>query len=64
MLYIFDIIQKRYKQAKAKQNKTILKIKAVLLDSICSLNIDKYNQENIAYTSLGIYTLKNIFKAV
>ena len=38
-------------------------MKAVLLDFVCSLDMDKCNQENIAYTSLGIRTLRDIFKA-
>ena len=64
MLYIFNAIKKGYKQARVKQNKTILKIKVVLLNSICSLDMDKHNQENIAYTSLGIHILRDIFKTV
>ena len=39
-------------------------MKAVLLNSICSLDMDKRNQENIVYTNLGICILKDIFKAV
>ena len=39
-------------------------MKVVPLNSIYSLNMDRHNQENIAYTSLGIRTLKDIFKAV
>ena len=61
---IFNTIQKGYKQAKVKQNRTILKIKAVLLNSIYSSDIDRRNQENIVHTSLGICTSKDIFKAV
>ena len=64
MLYIFNAVQKGYKQARAERNKTVLEMKVVLLDSICSLNINKRNQENIVYTSLKIRTLKDIFKAM
>ena len=39
-------------------------MKAVPLNSVYSLDIDKHNQENIIYTSLGICTLKDIFKAI
>ena len=39
-------------------------MKAVLLNSICSLNINKRNQENIVYANLEIYILRDIFKAV
>ena len=61
---IFNAIQKGYKQARAEQNKTILEMKIILLNSICSLDMDRRNQENIVYTSLGIYILRDIFKAV
>jgi hypothetical protein len=39
-------------------------MKAVLLNSVYSLDINKYNQENIARASLEIHILKDIFKAV
>ena len=61
---IFKAVQKGYKQAKAKQNQIVLKKKAVLLDSVCSLDVDKCNQENIVCTSLKICTLRDIFKAM
>ena len=61
---IFKAVQKGYKQAKAEQNQTILKRKVIPLNSICSLDINKRNQENIVYTSLEIYILRDIFKAV
>ena len=61
---IFKAIQKGYKQVKAEQNQIILESKVVPPDSICSLNMDKRNQENIAYTSLKIRTLRDIFEAV
>ena len=64
MFYIFNAVQKGYKQAKAKQNITILEMKAVLLDSVCSLNINRRNQENIVYTSLEIRISRDIFKAI
>ena len=64
MLCIFNAVQKGYKQARVEWNKTILEMKVVLLDSVCSLNIDRRNQENIVYTGLGIHTLRDIFKAV
>ena len=64
MFYIFNAVLKGYKQAKVKWNRTILEMKVVLLNSVCSLNMDKCNQENIVCAGLGIYTLKDIFKAV
>ena len=60
---IFKATQKGYKQAKIKQNQIILGRKAVLLNSIYSLDIDKCNQENIVYTSLEIHILRDLFKA-
>ena len=39
-------------------------MKVILLNSVCSLDIDKHNQENIVYTSLEIHILGDIFKAV
>ena len=60
---IFKAVQKGYKQARVERNQTILKRKVVLLNSICSLDVDRRNQENIVYTSLGIYILRDIFKA-
>ena len=57
-------MQKGYKQARVKQNKIISGRKAVPLNSIYSLNIDKCNQENIVCASLGICILRDIFKAM
>ena len=59
---IFKAVQKGYKQAKAKQNQTILGRKVIPPNSICSLDIDRRNQENIVHASLKIRTLRNIFK--
>jgi hypothetical protein len=39
-------------------------MKVVLPDSVYSLDINKYNQENIACVGLGIYILRDIFKAI
>ena len=64
MLCIFDAVQKGYKQARAERNRTVLEMKAVLPDSVCSSDMDRRNQENIVYTNLGIRILKDIFKAV
>ena len=64
MLCIFDAVLKGYKQARVEQNRTILEIKAVPLDSVYSLDMDRRNQENIVYASLEIYILRDIFKAV
>ena len=61
---IFKAVQKGYKQARAKRNQIILRRKAVPLDSVYSSDIDKYNQENILYTSLEICILRDIFKAI
>ena len=64
MLCIFNAVLKGYKQTKIKQNKIILEIKVIPPNSIYSLDMDKYNQENIIYTSLKIRILRDIFKAV
>ena len=61
---IFKTVQKGYKQAKVEQNQTVSGRKVILLDSICSLDINRCNQENIVYTSLGIHILKDIFKDI
>ena len=61
---IFKAVQKGYKQARAKRNQTVLGRKVVLPNSVCSLDVDRYNQENIVYTSLKIHTLRDIFKAI
>jgi hypothetical protein len=61
---IFKAIQKEYKQAKTERNQIILGSKVVPLNSVYSLDIDKHNQENVIYTSLGIHILRDIFKAI
>ena len=38
--------------------------KAVLLNSICSLDVDRCNQENIICASLGIHILRDIFEVM
>ena len=40
---ILNTIQKGYKQVRVKQNQTILKMKAVLLNSVCSLDVNRRN---------------------
>ena len=61
---IFKVVQKGYKQARAKQNQIILGSKVVLLNSVCSLDVDRCNQENIACASLGVCILRDIFKVM
>ena len=61
---IFKATQKGYKQARAKQNQIILGRKVVPPNSICSLDMDKCNQENMACASLKIRILRDIFKAM
>ena len=61
---IFKAVQKGYKQAKAEQNQSILERKVIPPNSICSLDVDKCNQENIVYTSLEIRILRDIFEAI
>ena len=39
-------------------------MKAVLLDFVCSLDMDRRNQENIACAGLGIRISRDIFEAV
>ena len=63
MLCIFDAAQKGYKQARAERNRTVLEMKAVPPDSVCSSDMDRRNQENIARTGLGIRTSRDIFEA-
>ena len=48
---IFNAAQKGYKQARAERNRTVLEMKAVPPNSICSLDMDRRNQENIARAS-------------
>jgi Helitron helicase-like domain at N-terminus/Domain of unknown function (DUF6570) len=63
MLCIFDAAQKGYKQARAERNRIILEMKAVPPNSICSSDMDRRNQENIARAGLGIRTSRDIFEA-
>ena len=60
---IFNAAQKGYKQARAERNRTVLEMKAVLPDSVCSSDMDRRNQENIARAGLGIRTSRDIFEA-
>jgi hypothetical protein len=62
VLCIFDAAQKGYKQARAERNRTVLEMKAVLPDSVCSSDMDRRNQENIARAGLGIRTSRDIFE--
>ena len=63
MLCIFDAVLKGYKQARAERNRTVLEMKAVPPDSVCSSDMDRRNQENIARAGLGIRTSRDIFEA-
>ena len=58
---IFEAAQKGYEQARAKRNRIVSGSKVVLLDSVCSLDVDRRNQENIARAGLGIRTSRDIF---